>query len=104
MRMTLTRAAVAAAFAIVASGCATMNEPWPPGAGAGENAATRDDTCGRAAHARLVGMDAGDIDPATLPAGARILTPDMMVTQDYRAERLNIVVGTDGRVGSLACY
>lgn len=103
MRMkSTTRCVLAGMIAAVAAGCATMNEPWPPGAG--EGASSSEDTCGRAAHARLIGMDAGDIDPATLPAGARIITPDMMVTQDYRATRLNVVVGTDGRVGSLACY
>lgn len=103
MRMNATmRGALAAMMAAAAAGCATFNAPWPPGAGEGAGAGA--DTCRRAAYERLVGMNAADIDLTTLPPGARILTPDMMVTQDYRAERLNVVVGADGRVGSLACY
>jgi hypothetical protein len=62
------------------------------------------DTCGMAQFAHLVGAPADQIDRATLPAGARVITPDTMVTQDFRAERLNIMVGVDGVVGSLACY
>lgn len=66
--------------------------------------ATAQDTCGAAAHQALIGTQASAIDQATLPAGTRIITPDMMVTQDFVATRLNIAVGTDGLVGSLSCY
>lgn len=66
--------------------------------------ATAADTCGASRFQNLVGTLASDIDHATLPAGTRVITPDMMVTQDFRADRLNIMVGTDGRVGSLSCY
>lgn len=66
--------------------------------------ATAQDTCGAAAFQSLVGQPATTINLGTLPSGTRILTPDMMVTQDFRADRLNIIVGTDGNVGSLSCY
>ena len=66
--------------------------------------ATAQDTCGAAAFQSLVGQPATTINLGTLPSGARILTPDMMVTQDFVATRLNIIVGTDGNVGSLSCY
>lgn len=66
--------------------------------------ATAQDTCGAAAFQSLVGTEASAIDQATLPAGTRVITPDMMVTQDFSPTRLNIMVGTDGKVGSLACY
>lgn len=66
--------------------------------------ATAQDTCGASAHQALIGTQASAIDLATLPAGTRIITPDMMVTQDFVATRLNIAVGTDGLVGSLSCY
>ena len=66
--------------------------------------ATAQDTCGAAAHQALIGTPASAIDLATLPAGTRVLTPDMMVTQDFRADRLNITTGTDGNVASLNCY
>lgn len=66
--------------------------------------ATAQDTCGASAHQALVETPASGVDLATLPAGTRIVTPDMMVTQDFRADRLNITVGTDGNVASLNCY
>ncbi len=66
--------------------------------------ATRRDSCGALRLAYLVGTPAAQIDRAALPARARIITPDMMVTQDFSAERLNVMVGSDGKVGSLACY
>jgi len=66
--------------------------------------ATAQDTCGAAAHQALIGTPASAIDLSTLPAGTRVLTPDMMVTQDFRADRLNVITGTDGLVGSLSCY
>jgi hypothetical protein len=71
-----------------------------------ENAeqATRMDTCGAARFRALLGTQASEIDQSTLPAQTRIITPDMMVTQDFSAQRLNIMVGTDGRVGSLRCF
>jgi hypothetical protein len=66
--------------------------------------ATRRDTCGAAAFRALIGTPLAEIDAATLPRGARLITPDAMVTHDFRAGRLNIMSGTDGLVSSLACY
>jgi len=66
--------------------------------------ATRQDTCGAARFRNLVGEEAATIDPETLPPRARIITPDMMITQDFLPTRLNIIVGTDGRIGSLRCF
>lgn len=66
--------------------------------------ATAQDTCGAAAHQALIGTPASAIDLATFPPGTRIVTPETMITQDFRAERLNITTGTDGNVASLNCY
>jgi len=66
--------------------------------------ATQQDTCGIARFRNLIGTQASAIDRATLPAHTRVITPDMMVTQDFSATRLNIMVGTDGRVGSMRCF
>ncbi len=65
---------------------------------------TAEDTCGRAAFQRLIGARADQIDRATLPAHARVIMPDSLVTQDFSAARLNVIVGSDGKVGSLACF
>jgi hypothetical protein len=66
--------------------------------------ATRADTCNAGRFRNLIGEEAATIDPASLPRQSRIITPDMMVTQDFSPTRLNIIVGTDGRVGSLRCF
>lgn len=66
--------------------------------------ATRADTCGAARFRNLIGEEAATIDAGTLPERARVITPEMMVTQDFSPTRLNIIVGTDGRVGSLRCF
>ncbi len=66
--------------------------------------ATERDTCGARRFAQLVGTPAASIDRAALPASTRIITPDMMVTQDFSPQRLNIMVGTNGVVGSLRCF
>ena len=66
--------------------------------------ATVADACGAARFISLIGTPADQIDQSALPPRTRIITPDMMVTQDFVPERLNIIVGTDGRVGSLRCF
>jgi hypothetical protein len=66
--------------------------------------ATAQDTCGASRFQQLVGTLASEIDQATLPPGSRVITPDAIVTQDFRPDRLNVMVGTDGRVGSLSCF
>lgn len=110
MNVKFTFAAVALAFA---AACGTPPQTYrdldrlgqdyqrPP-----QNAdeATRLDSCGAARFRNLIGEEAATIDPASLPQRARIITPDMMVTQDFAPTRLNIIVGTNGRVGSLRCF
>ncbi len=66
--------------------------------------ATAQDTCGASRFLHLVGARADAIDRATLPQRTRIITPDTMVTQDFVPARLNIMVGTDGIVGSINCF
>ena len=66
--------------------------------------ATAADTC-HASHFRsLMGRPAAAIDRSTLPAHTRIISPGMMVTQDFSPERLNIRVGPDGNVASIQCF
>lgn len=61
------------------------------------------DTCQRVAHVSLIGTQGSAIDQASLPAGARIICHGCAVTLDYRAERLNVELGADGRVANLRC-
>jgi hypothetical protein len=61
------------------------------------------DTCHAAAHQDLIGADGAGIDLSTLPAGARVICHGCAVTLDYRADRLNVELGPDGKVASLRC-
>ncbi|HYD85953.1 MAG TPA: I78 family peptidase inhibitor [Vitreimonas sp.] len=61
------------------------------------------DTCQLAAHRHLLGADGGAIQQSSLPAGARIICHGCAVTLDYRAERLNLELGPDGKVANLRC-
>jgi Peptidase inhibitor I78 family len=63
-----------------------------------------EDSCGRARFQHLIGVRADAIDRAALPAQSRVISPDSLVTQDYSASRLNLMVGTDGKIGSLQCF
>lgn len=72
----------------------------PPGPGDGAS----QQACGAPRFQHLIGAPARGIDRASLPPGTRIIRPDSMVTQDFSAQRLNIIVGTDGGVSSLACF
>ncbi len=61
------------------------------------------DSCHMAEHQSLIGQVGANIDRATLPTGARVICHDCVVTMDYRADRLNIDLGTDGKVTRLHC-
>jgi hypothetical protein len=62
-----------------------------------------EDTCGMAQHRELIGVHERDINRAALPPGARLICAACMVTQDYSAQRLNLHLSADGRVGSMRC-
>jgi len=40
----------------------------------------------------------------TFPAGTRVINPGDAVTMDFRADRLNIEVGVNGRIDKIGCY
>lgn len=61
------------------------------------------DTCQMAQYSHLVGTVGAEIDRTELPAGARVICHNCAVTMDYRADRLNIDLGADGRVTRLRC-
>jgi hypothetical protein len=66
-------------------------------------AATAQDTCGAAQYRTLVGAN---IAATTFPADAniRIIQPNTPVTQDFRADRLNVLTDATGVITSLECY
>jgi len=75
----------------------------PAAAPATREAATAQDTCGASQYRAMVGSQLAAV---TFPsdAGIRIIQPDSVVTQDFRAERLNVIVDANGVITSLECY
>lgn len=78
---------------------APVTTPAPTTAGE----ATAQDTCGASQYSSLIGANAA---AATFPAGAniRIIQPNTPVTQDFSAERLNVITDANGVITSLECY
>ncbi len=66
--------------------------------------ATAQDTCGASRFRQLIGTQASAIDRASLPAATRVIMPGQMITMDFRADRLNIRVGPDGKVTEIGCF
>jgi len=66
--------------------------------------ATAADTCHASQFRTLVGTPASSIDRSALPARTRIISPGMMITQDFSPERLNIRVAPDGKVAAVECF
>ncbi|HYD85952.1 MAG TPA: I78 family peptidase inhibitor [Vitreimonas sp.] len=66
-------------------------------------AATAQDTCGASQYRAMVGSQLAAV---TFPsdAGIRIIQPDTVVTQDFRADRLNVIVDANGVITGLECY
>lgn len=96
------------AFALFASACA----PSTGGEKAGEatqaepqtrQEATAQDTCGAAQYRAMIGTP---IAAASFPATPqiRVIMPDSAVTQDFRADRLNVIVDQSGNISALECY
>jgi hypothetical protein len=65
--------------------------------------ATAQDTCGGAQYRSLVGTNFAAV---TLPAdsGIRIIQPGAAVTEDFRPERINIIVDAGGIITAVECY
>jgi hypothetical protein len=66
--------------------------------------ATAADTCHASRFRALIGTPASAIDRSTLPPRTRIISPGMMITQDFSPERLNIRVLPDGKVAAIGCF
>ncbi|MCX7357403.1 MAG: I78 family peptidase inhibitor [Alphaproteobacteria bacterium] len=65
--------------------------------------ATAQDTCGASQYRAMVGTN---IAAATFPSDGniRVVMPNQAVTQDFRAERLNVITDANGVITSLECY
>lgn len=100
---TLLLAAAALTLASCGQPTTPQTEPETPVAAAPANAAeaTAQDSCVASQYASMVGTP---IAAATFPVGVRVITPETMVTQDFRADRLNVMTDTTGNIASFACF
>ena len=62
------------------------------------------DHCGASGMQGLVGQPRSVLATMLLPAGSRVINPGDAVTMDFRPDRLNIEIGTDGRIAKIGCY
>ena len=65
--------------------------------------AARDPGCAAARHRSMIGRPIDEVDTAALPGPLRVYRAGSAVTGDHRPERMNIVVGPDGRVVGVTC-
>ncbi|MEZ6023196.1 MAG: I78 family peptidase inhibitor [Hyphomonadaceae bacterium] len=95
------------AVALLAAACAPSNTTPPPDEPAAQPQtaaeATARDTCGASQYRTLIGAQ---IAAVTFPADSniRVIMPDSMVTEDFRPDRLNVIVDTGGVITALECY
>ena len=59
--------------------------------------------CPAAQYRALVGQPITVIDTAALPRPLRVVRSGRRTTADHRPERMNLVVGRDGRVAGVRC-
>lgn len=62
-----------------------------------------DRRCAVAQYRALIGRPIEEIDVASLPRPLRVYPAGSRITMDHRPERLNVVVGPDGRVVKVKC-
>jgi Peptidase inhibitor I78 family len=90
---TMTRPFLPAALlaALILSACVPVTEPEDT------------DACRASGSQNLVGQSGDILAAMTFPIGTRVIYPDTAVTMDFNAERLNIIVGRNGRIEAVNC-
>ena len=62
------------------------------------------DQCKASTLQGLVGQPKAVLQTMLLPAGTRVIGPGDAVTMDFRPDRMNVEIGTDGRIAKIGCY
>jgi hypothetical protein len=92
-------------LALSAAACAPPASETPPETPTPQTReeATAQDSCGAAQYRSMIGSNLAAV---TFPAdaGIRVIQPDSMVTQDFRPDRLNVIVDANGLITALECY
>ena len=91
MRLDHLMLTVCASLAV--SGCTISANEGPPSAAG----------CDASRLVAFVGQDRDVLLATTFAAPIRIIDPDDVVTQDFDSDRINFVIGRDGRVSRVYC-
>ena len=92
------------ALPFLAAACVQEGPRLPPvGIAAEAGSAVAEDTCGAARFTFLVGEPQSALEGVGFPAETRIIPPDTVVTQDFRADRLNVVIDGNAEVERVYC-
>ena len=73
------------------------------GTGELERRRTHDGNCAAVRFQGLIGREMGEVDAAALPGPLRVYPDGSRITGDHRPERMNIVLGRDGRIVKVKC-
>lgn len=98
------RLLLASVFALAAcqTGGSPETKPEPVAQG-GQGGQGGNDACGAAKFRHLVGSSGDEVNESMFPRGARVLRPGMVMTMDYRGDRLNVVIDESGKVDRVYC-
>ena len=83
--------------------CATTASTTNPDAGVQPDPMPEPQPCAAEAYQVLVGQPVGGVHTDSLPRPHRVYGPGDMITEDYRPDRLNIVVGENGVIAEVKC-
>ncbi|NLC36292.1 MAG: hypothetical protein GX772_07600 [Alcaligenaceae bacterium] len=87
------------ALAACQTGAPPENRPEP----VAQEAQNRQDPCGAGKFGHLVGTAGDQVKDSMFPPRTRVLRPGMVMTMDYRGDRLNVVINEAGQVDRVYC-
>ena len=96
---------IAALACLALAGCADrVGGPAGPSEARGEAVPTGvDNSCGGRRYGSLVGKDAAVLETVLILEPVQVIRPGSVSSQTYLPERINFVVGTDGRIARITC-
>ena len=62
-----------------------------------------DNSCGGRRYGSLVGKDAAVLETVLILEPVQVIRPGSVSSQTYLPERINFIVGTDGRIARITC-
>jgi hypothetical protein len=63
-----------------------------------------EDGCNGRQYAGLIGQDQTALERVLIMRPVRVIRPGDAVTEDFSPQRINFVIGADGRIADIGCY